>query len=66
MVKYCLVRQEDDGPLLPRVLRTSNEIGGHRMNATEIIKSIEQEQLKPQVDEFRVGDTVRVYGKIKE
>ncbi len=36
------------------------------MNATEIIKSIEQEQLKPQVDEFRVGDTVRVYGKIKE
>lgn len=36
------------------------------MNATEIIKSIEQEQLKPEVDEFRVGDTVRVYGKIKE
>ncbi|MCI9527605.1 MAG: 50S ribosomal protein L19 [Lachnospiraceae bacterium] len=36
------------------------------MNATEIIKSIEQEQLKPEVDKFRVGDTVRVYGKIKE
>lgn len=36
------------------------------MNATEIIKSIEQEQLKPEVDNFRVGDTVRVYGKIKE
>lgn len=36
------------------------------MNATEIIKSIEQEQLKPEVDQFRVGDTVRVYGKIKE
>ncbi|MCI9136910.1 MAG: 50S ribosomal protein L19 [Lachnospiraceae bacterium] len=36
------------------------------MNATEIIKSIEQEQLKSEVDEFRVGDTVKVYGKIKE
>lgn len=36
------------------------------MNATEIIKSIEQEQLKPEVDQFSVGDTVRVYGKIKE
>lgn len=36
------------------------------MNATEIIKGIEQEQLKEKVDEFRVGDTVKVYGKIKE
>lgn len=36
------------------------------MNATEIIKSIEQEQMKPEVDQFRVGDTVKVYGKIKE
>lgn len=36
------------------------------MNASEIIKSIEQEQLKEKVDEFRVGDTVKVYGKIKE
>ncbi len=32
----------------------------------EIIKKIEAEQLKENVDEFRVGDTVRVYGKIKE
>lgn len=36
------------------------------MNATEIIKNIEQEQLKTEVPEFSVGDTVRVYGKIKE
>ncbi len=36
------------------------------MNATEIIKNIEQEQLKAEVPEFSVGDTVRVYGKIKE
>ena len=31
------------------------------MNATDIIRSIEQEQLKAEVDEFRVGDTVKVY-----
>ena len=31
-----------------------------------IIKEIEQEQLKESVDEFAVGDTVKVYGKIKE
>ena len=36
------------------------------MNAADIIKSIEQEQIKEKVDEFRVGDTVKVYGKIKE
>lgn len=32
----------------------------------EIIKSIEAAQLKASVDEFAVGDTVRVHGKIKE
>ena len=32
----------------------------------DIIKNIEAEQLKEQAPEFRVGDTVRVYGKIKE
>lgn len=32
----------------------------------EIIKSIEAEQLKKSVDEFRVGDTVKVHAKIKE
>ena len=32
----------------------------------EIIKKIEAEQLKADAPEFRVGDTVRVYGKIKE
>ena len=36
------------------------------MNTAEIIRSIEQEQLKAEVTDFRVGDTVRVYGKIKE
>ena len=32
----------------------------------DIIKSIEAEQLKENVDEFHVGDTVKVYNKIKE
>ena len=32
----------------------------------EIIKNIEAAQLKAEVDEFRVGDTVRVHNKIKE
>ena len=32
----------------------------------EIIREIEAEQLKEKVDEFNVGDTVKVYGKIKE
>ncbi len=32
----------------------------------EIIKSIEAEQMKESVPEFRVGDTVRVHNRIKE
>ncbi len=32
----------------------------------DIIREIEQEQLKESVDNFNVGDTVKVHGKIKE
>lgn len=32
----------------------------------EIIKNIEAAQLKAEAPQFNVGDTVRVYGKIKE
>lgn len=32
----------------------------------DIIKEIEDAQLKENVNEFNVGDTVKVYGKIKE
>ncbi len=32
----------------------------------EIIRKIEEEQLKQDIPQFRVGDTVKVYGKIKE
>lgn len=32
----------------------------------DIIKSIEAEQLKAEVPQFNVGDTVKVYAKIKE
>jgi large subunit ribosomal protein L19 len=46
------------------VLRTSKKTGGHKMN--DIIKKIEEEQLKENVCDFCVGDTVRVHGKIKE
>lgn len=37
-----------------------------RQIMNQIIKEIEAEQLKDKVDEFNVGDTVKVYGKIKE
>ena len=33
---------------------------------SDIIREIEAAQLKEKVDEFNVGDTVKVYGKIKE
>ena len=33
---------------------------------SDIIKQIEAAQLKSEITEFRVGDTVRVHGKIKE
>lgn len=32
----------------------------------QIIKNIEATQLKDKVDEFHVGDTVKVYAKVKE
>ena len=36
------------------------------MNANEIIKNIEAAELKAEVPEFSVGDTVKVYGRIVE
>lgn len=33
---------------------------------SEIIKKLEAEQMKSEVPAFNVGDTVKVYGKIKE
>lgn len=33
---------------------------------SDIIKSIEEAQLKENITDFRVGDTVKVYAKIKE
>ena len=32
---------------------------------SNIIKEIEAEQLKAEVDQFEFGDTVKVYGKLK-
>lgn len=39
-------------------------IGGRQMN--DIIRSIEEAELKKEVGEFHTGDTVKVYAKIKE
>ena len=36
------------------------------MSANEIIKNIETAQLKQDVTDFNVGDTIKVYAKIKE
>ena len=54
-----------DGPLVRMRIKNIQVIqGGHTMN--DIIKNIEAEQLKENAPEFHVGDTVKVYGKIKE
>ena len=55
-----------DGPLLHLVLRTSKNVqAGTTMSAQDIIKSIEDAQLR-EVAEFKTGDTVRVHAKVKE
>ena len=55
-----------DGPLLHLVLRTSKNVqGGTTMSAQDIIKSIEDAQLR-EVAEFKTGDTLRVHAKVKE
>ena len=45
-------------------IKNIRESGGRAMN--EIIREIEAAQLKAEVPAFETGDTVRVYGKIKE
>lgn len=44
----------------------SNSTRRYTMSNNEIIKNIEQGQLKAEVPAFNTGDTVRVYNKIKE
>ncbi len=53
-----------DGPLSKILLRTSEKKGESNMNP--IIREIENAQLKAEVPSFNVGDTIRVYAKIKE
>lgn len=43
-----------------------NTLEKGEFNMNEIIRAIENEQLKKEVPAFNVGDTVRVYAKIKE
>ena len=47
-------------------LRIKNIQFIRRLIMSDIIREIESAQLKAEVDEFNVGDTVKVYGKIKE
>jgi large subunit ribosomal protein L19 len=44
-------------------VRTSLGKGGNKM---DIIRELEQEQLKSEVTPFNVGDTIRVYAKVVE
>lgn len=53
-----------DGPLSKILLRTSEKKG--ELNMNPIIREIENAQLKAEVPSFNVGDTIRVYAKIKE
>ena len=55
-----------DGPLTPHSERAKNIYDKRRIEMNELIREIEKEQLKANVDEFRVGDTVRVHAKVKE
>ena len=54
-----------DGPLLQKVLRTSRN-KRRKKDERKLLKTIEAAQLKAEAPAFNVGDTVKVYGKIKE
>ena len=64
MVECLRLGEERDGPLVPKSIKNVRIIRRNTMN--DIIKKIEAEQLKAEVPAFNVGDTVKVYGKIKE
>ena len=55
-----------DGPLTPHSERAKNIYDKRRIEMNELIREIEKEQLKSNVGEFRVGDTVKVHAKVKE
>ena len=51
---------------MPHSECVKNIYGKRRLEMNELIREIEKEQLKASVEEFRVGDTVRVHAKVKE
>lgn len=64
MIEYQRCEKKD-GPLVPELsIKNVENIRRHTMN--DIIKAIEAEQLKAEVPQFNVGDTVRVHAMIKE
>ena len=58
------VVRKRDGPLSHICVKNIQIIKEEQMN--DIIKAIENEQLKENVTEFHVGDTVKVHAKVKE
>ena len=52
--------------VLCRICKNVNNEQEEEQMSNEIIKELEAEQMKSEVDEFAVGDTVRVHAKIKE
>ena len=64
MFRFCSFSLEIQGGFQLLSMHYEHWIGGWMMN--EIIKKLEAEQLKSDVGNFKVGDTVKVYAKIKE
>ena len=61
---YCYSCEKRDGPLYHVIYEHLIILGGLTMN--DIIKNIEAAQIKQDVTEFNVGDTIKVFAKIKE
>ena len=64
MLLYDSCEQYGWSSVTEEVLRTSKILRRNTMN--DIIKQIENAQLKENITDFRVGDTVRVHAKVKE
>lgn len=58
-----IVNCENSGPL-SIINRYEHLLGGGKYMSHPIIRELEQEQMKDSIDQFNVGDTVRVHSKI--
>jgi ribosomal protein L19 len=55
-----------DGPLLLKSIKNVQFNNRRDLEMSTIIEELEKEQLNANAPEFHTGDTVKVYGKIKE